>query len=484
MNLSQFIAILRARWLTATAVFMLVVAVVVGVSLVMPKKFTATASVLVDMRSTDPMSGVAGANGLPMSYISTQSDVIMSPRVSQRVVRDLKLTDSPALREQWVDATDGVGSFEVWLAEALQSRLDVKPSRDSSVISVSFTSPDAKFSAALANAFVQAYLDTTLDLRVDPAKQYSSFFDSRQKELRDALEKAQAKLSVYQRDHGIIANDERYDVETARLNELSSQLVAVQALAVESSSREAQARKQSSQLGEVINNPVVQGLRTDLSRLEAKAKEMNARLGDAHPTVIETKANIAELRARLAAESSRVSGSVGVDNTINRSREAELRNSLNQQRTRVSQMKQQRDEAMVLQRDVESAQRAYDAVAARLTQTSLESQTKLTNTALLAAAHEPIRPSSPNLALNSVLGVFVGVMFAIAFALLRELRDRRLRSVQDVVQVLGLPVLGHVPGPMRKPLLGRQRLVLPQQVMAKLPRGQKQPQTARNEARS
>jgi succinoglycan biosynthesis transport protein ExoP len=486
MNFSQFIAILRARWLTALAVFMAVVAVVVGASLLMPSKYRATAAVLVDMRSNDPIAGQVGMNGLPMSYVSTQADIIMSPRVAQRVVRDLKLTDSPQLRSQWMDATDGEGAFEVWLAEALQTELDVKPSRDSSVISVSFTSPDPKFSAALANAFVQAYLDTTLDLRVDPAKQYSSFFDSRQKELREALEKAQAKLSAYQQEHGIIANDERYDVETARLNELSSQLVAVQAISSESSSREAQARKSASTLGDVINNPVVQALRSDLSRAEAKFREMNTRLGDAHPQVLEARASMNELRERIAAESRRVSGSVATDNTINQSREAELRNALGAQRSRVAQMKQQRDVAMVLQRDVESAQRAYEAVAARLTQSSLESQTKLTNTALLAAATPPIRPASPNLALNSLLGVFVGVMFAIAFALMRELRDRRLRSVQDVVQVLGLPVLGHLPGPMRKPLLGRERLVLPQQVMARLPRGRRQavPVAAGTEAQS
>lgn len=468
MNFSQFVAILRARWLTAAAVFLVVVTLVVGVSMLLPPKYKATAAVLVDMRSNDPIAGGTTTNGLPMSYVSTQADIIMSPRVAQRVVRDLKLTDSPQLRSQWMDATDGVGSFEVWLAEALQTELDVRPSRESSVINVSFTSPDPKFSAALANAFVQAYLDTTLDLRVDPAKQYSSFFDSRQKELREALEKAQTKLSTYQKEHGIIANDERYDVETARLNELSSQLVAVQALTAESASRDAQARK-SATLGDVINNPVVQGLRSDLSRAEAKFKEMSVRMGDAHPSVVEARANINELRARIAEESRRVTGSVSTDNSINQSREAEIRAALAAQRTRVAQMKTQRDEAMVLQRDVESAQRAYDAVAARLTQSSLESQTKLTNTALLAAATEPIRPASPNLALNSLLGVFVGLMFAVAFALLRELKDRRLRSVQDAVQVLGLPVLGHLPGPMRKPLLGRERLVLPQQVMAKLP---------------
>ncbi len=470
MNFTQFLAVLRARWLTAVVTFFVVVAVVVGVSMMLPPKYKASAAVLVDMRSNDPIAGVNSVNGLPMSYISTQTDIINSPRIAQRVVRELRLTESPQLRQQWMDATDGEGSFEVWLAEALQTDLDVKPSRESSVITVGFTSRDPKFSAALANAFVQAYLDTTLDLRVDPAKQYSSFFDSRQKELRDALEKAQARLSKYQQEKGIIANDERYDVETSRLNELSSQLVAVQAITAESSSRDAQARKGSS-LGDVINNPVVQGLRSDLSRAEAKFKEMSVRMGDAHPAVVEARANMTELRARIAEESRRVTGSVSTDNTINQSREAEIRSALAAQRARVSQMKQQRDEAMVLQRDVESAQRAYDAVAARLTQSSLESQTKLTNTALLAAATPPSKPASPNLTLNSLLGVFVGFMFAVAFALLRELRDRRLRSVHDAVQVLGLPVLGHLPGPMKKPLLGRQRLVLPQQVMARLPRG-------------
>lgn len=473
MNLSQFLAILRARWVAAVSMFVLVVAAVVALSLALPRKYTATASVLVDMRSNDPIASMPSANGLPASYVATQADVITSPRVAQRVVRELRLTQNPQLRQQWLEATDGEGVFEVWLAEALQRELDVKPSRESSVISVSFTSPDPKFSAALANAFVQAYLDTTLDLRVDPAKQYSSFFDSRSKELREALEQAQARLSAYQKEHGIIASDERYDVETARLNELSSQLVAVQAITAESASREAQARKRASQLGDVINNPVVQGLRGDLSRQEARLEEIGARMGDAHPQVQELRANIAALRARLATETQRVSGSVSVDNSINQSREAELRQALAAQRTRVAQIKQQRDEAMVLQRDVESAQRAYDAVASRLTQSSLESQTKLTNTTLLAAATEPVRPSSPNLTLNSLLGVFVGLMFALAWALLRELRDRRLRSVQDAVQVLGLPVIGHMPGPLRKPLIGRQRLVLPQQVVARLPRARR-----------
>jgi succinoglycan biosynthesis transport protein ExoP len=471
MNVTQLLGILRARWRAAAIVFVLIVATVVTVSMMLPRKYTATAAVLIDMKSNDPIAGMTSVNGMPMGYVATQADIIMSPRVAQRVVRELKLTENAELRAKWLEQSDGGGNFEAWLSESLQTRLDVKPSRESSVINVSYTSPDPKFSTALANAFVQAYLDTTLDLRVDPAKQYSRFFDSRSKELREAVEKAQARLSEYQREHGITAIDERFDVENARLAELSSQLTAQQALTAESSSRQEQARKSASQFGDVINNPTIAGLRTDLTRQEARLQEMNVRMGDAHPLVVEARANVEELRARLDTETRRVSSSIGINNNINQSREADIRGALSSQRARVMQIKQVRDQALVLQRDVESAQRAYDAVTARLTQSSLESQTKQTNTALLAAATEPSRHSSPNLTLNTLLAIFMGAMFAVAFALLRELRDRRLRSVQDVAQVLGIPVLGNLPGPIRRPLLGKRRFVLPGQVMSRLPHG-------------
>ena len=66
----------------------------------------------------------------------------------------------------------------------------------------------------VANLFVQSYLDLLLELRVDPAKQYSSFFESRAKELRANLERAQARLTAYQREKGVvIASEGQIDVE-------------------------------------------------------------------------------------------------------------------------------------------------------------------------------------------------------------------------------------------------------------------------------
>ncbi len=455
MSFTQFIAILAARWKISLAVFITLVSVTLAVSLILPKKYTAVASIVIDAKS-DPLSAVLYAGGVNPSLIATQIDVLNSDRVAYKVVRNLKLSENPNIREQWLASTDGTGSIEQWLINIFQKSLEVKPARESNVISVSYKAPDPKFAAGLANAFVQAYLETNLELRVDPAKQFSSFFVTRSKEARDTVEKAQAKLSDYQKQKGIIASDERLDVENTRLNELSSQLVGLQALASDSGSRQTAAKgDESDRLQEVLGNPLIAGLKSDQARLEARIEEMNAKLGENHPQVIEAKANLAELRKRVQAETVKVTGSVGLSNSINKQRVGELRASLEAQRNKVLQMKAVRDEGAVLQRDVENAQRNHDQIVQRLTQSSLESQATQSNAAVLTSAVPPDEASSPRILLNMLLAVFLGTLFAVGSALLLELTDRRIRNPEDVVLAVALPIIGAMPKPTAKRLFGR-----------------------------
>jgi chain length determinant protein EpsF len=466
MTIAQLLSILRARWRVAVGVLLTVVVLVVGVSLLLPKQYTAVASVVVDSKP-DPISALISQGAMTPAFMATQVDIIKSDRVALRVVRSLRLAENAQIREQWRSDTGGEGSIETWLSENFQRSMDVKPSRESSVIEVSYKAPDPRFAAGLANAFVQAYIETTLELKVDPAKQYASFFVTRSKDARDVLEKAQSRLSAFQNEHGIIASDERLDVENSRLNELSSQLVMLQALSSESGSRQAQATGASAdRMQEVLNSALVSSLKADQARAEVRLQELSARLGENHPQVLEAKANIAETKRRVDAEVRRVTGGVGVSNAINRQREAEVRASLAAQRSKVLQLKATRDEGMVLLRDVENAQRAYDAVQARFNQTSLESQTTLSNVNFLTQAVPPLKHSSPKTTLNALVAVFIGTLLAIGAAIVVEMWDRRVRTPDDVLSSLGLPILGVMPKPLgsrqsNKPhaLQMRQRIV-------------------------
>lgn len=447
MSPSQLLIIFKARWRIMLAVFLAVVLTVLAGVLLLPKKYTASASVLVDVKSPDPIAGMVLPAMMTPGYMATQLDLIQSERVARGAVRMLRLTESPQMREQWDEKTkgrgsQGAGSFEAWLAGLLQSGLEVRPSRESSVISFSYEAADPNFAAAIANAFVQSYINTTLELRVEPARQFGALFETQAKLARERLEAAQNRLSAYQQEKGIIATDERLDVENARLNELSTQLVALQSLTAEAQSRKS---RSSSSSQEVLNNPVVSSLKAEMSRQEARLKELSSRLGSAHPQVIEAQASIAELRDRISAEAGRVTTSVAINSAVSQQREAQTREALEQQREKVLKMKEQRDEASVLLRDVESAQRAYETINARLSQVAIEGQSNQTNVSVIKQAMPPAEPSSPRFMINMILAVLGGGMLALIIGLSLEIRDRRLRTDFDVTELLELPVLGSIP---------------------------------------
>ena len=450
MTLGQFLIVMRARWKAAFLVLLFTVGGALAISLALPKQYTATAALLVDQYRPDVDGSTVYAGSPSPVYMATQVDVLKSERVALAVVNALKLADNPDLHAAWIRDTLGAGSYDAWLIEWLQRGLEVKPSRDSTVISVSFKAPDGAQAALTANHFAQAFLDTALQFRVDPAKQHTAIFDARAKELRAQLEVAQAKLTNYQRQHGVtVVSDGALDVETARLNELSSQLVVLQSMSAESASRQGQVRGAGDGLAEVVNNPLVITLRAQLATAEAKLQELDSRQGSNYPQSVEARATVDTLRARLDTESRRVSSTVGVTYTINREREIGIRAALEAQRARVQRLRGQREEGMLLVRDVEASQRAYDAVLTRQSQTHLEARSTQGGAHLLSEAKEPPRPSSPNIVRNVLLAVIIGTVLAIVMAIVREYVDRRVRTVGELPGSLGLPLLGVMPRPGR-----------------------------------
>ena len=309
MNPQQVLLVLRARWGVVLGLFLVVAGAVTAQTLLAQKQYTATASVVVDAK-TDPVAGMVYPSQLLSNYIATQVDIISSERVAKLVVRELKLDQSPQAQDQWREATGGRGELASWLAGSLQKRLLVIPSRDSNVINISVTLPDPKGAAALANAFAQAYIDTNIELKVDPAREYAAWFDERSRALRADLEAKQKSLSDYQKQNGLIATDERLDIESARLTELSTQLVAIQGVRQDSQSRQRQASGDNEALPEVLQSGLVSGLKASLSQAEAKLKDLATNVGKNHPDYRTTQAEISSLRDRIDRETANIVASL------------------------------------------------------------------------------------------------------------------------------------------------------------------------------
>lgn len=461
MTFNQFLRIIKARWILVLSIVTVVVLATLGISMLLPKQYSATATVMADIRP-DPVSPFPMAGAMSTTYMATQVDIIKSAHVGQRVVRMLRLNESPQMRERWMKATNGAGDLIAWTAELLDKGLTVKPSRESNVIEIVYEGNSPGFASAMANAYAKSYIDSTVQIKVDPARQYADFFEERAQAAREKLEKARERLASAQREKGIVVTDERLDVETARLVELSSQVNTLRAIRAETNSRRAQANINPDQLSDVLSNPVVASLKTEQGRQEARLRELNERYGDAHPQVIETRATIDGLRAQIRAETGRVTGAVRGGETMASQRETEAVAAFEAQRQRLLKLKEARTDLQVMEREVDTAQRIYDSIQERLSQTNLESKTSQSGIYQLSQATEPTSPTSPRVFLNTAVSLVLGTLLALMAALTVELFDRRVRSPLDIPQALEIPVIGVLPAPKmlraRKPLsLGLSR---------------------------
>lgn len=444
-DLKYVMAVLRARWLIAASTLVLVLGSVAAYTWLMPRKYMATASVVLDIKNPDPIAGMAQAAVGSPTYMLTQIEVITSTRVAEKAARILKLDQVRQLRERWQEDTGGRGSFDSWIANVLRGGLEARPLRGSNVITFIYTAEDPQFASAAANAFMQAYLATSVELRTSPAKQFNEEFDERARQLREKYEAAQRRLSEFQQQQGLVVTDERLDVETNRLNALAGQFLEMQAAAADSNSRQRAAQTRPDQAPDVISNGTVASIRGDIIRQEASLEQLSSRLGDSHPQVIELKTSLAELRRKLDIESRRVVGSVSVTNNVTSARLGLMKAALHEQRNKVLKLKSIRDEASLMERDVEAAQRALEGLTTRMQNASLESQATQANVAPLEYANPPSGPSSPRVGSNLALGAVLGLVLAVALAFFTELFDRRLRTATEVEALLDLNSMGSLP---------------------------------------
>ncbi|MGC3981967.1 MAG: chain length determinant protein EpsF [Steroidobacteraceae bacterium] len=452
MSLKQLFQVLWARKLLFLTVCALTLAAALAAGVLLPKKYVAEAAVVVDVNGNDPLSEKSTTPlQLQPAYIATQMDVIASRNVAMRVVEQQKLMDDPDFERAYQADMHGQGSKQNWLADRLLDSLTVRSSRSGNVIYLQYASASPERAARIVDAFADGYIQASLDLKVDPARRQSGWFDTQVDSLRTALEEAQKKLSAYQSQRGVIGTDDaRLNVENARLEELSNQLVAAQSTMFETNARaeqmsEAGLANRPDEMSDVLKSPLLQNLKTELARAEAKFADVSQRFDRNHPQYMSAAAELTALQKKVAAEVENARGTVSREATIASQRVNNLKQALEQQRGRILALQHTQDDYAVLKRDVDSARAAYDTALQRSGQTRLESRIDHTNIAILNRAVVPMQPASPKPLLNLILAALLGPLLGAALCMLAEMFGRRVHTRDDLLDTGIAPILAEVP---------------------------------------
>ena len=492
INIEKVFLILRMHARLIAATLALGVFIAAAVTYQMPKMYRAATLLNFEFNSHNPLENQESGLLFADSYITTQIGILSSVNVAQHVVDSLSDYEKQRLRAALIagvstidklnsaikrfikslfmtdnsgrkNAGDGGRIGEEGNREGLPTRaqydalakwlrigLKITPMPNSRIVEVSYYSTDPKIAAFMADKVAKAYIATNLKMVTDPAYGKKVWFDEQLKSLRTSLEEAQAKLTAYQQQKGIVSSDERIDLETSRLRNLADQLVQAQ-----DATRNAETMQQK--LNDVLisgaslvtfepvfNNAVVQNVKAVIRELEGQLVESSSSLGRNHPKIIELRSELSGARSRLNKEIQSITDGIENGTDLAKQREKSIEQAKEKQKELVLKLKAGHDRIAILQREVESARETYNAALTQLNTTSMLSMVNQTNVSIVDYAHIPSKHATPKVIRNLAIGVFGGLILGVGIALFRGVLIRKIHSEEDLISWIGVPLLGHL----------------------------------------
>lgn len=438
---------LLARRRLVVAVVAATVLLTAAVLAAVPRTWTASSDIYVDYKNTDPIAGRLFSSGQDESYLQTQIDIITSQAVAERVVDNLGLRRTAAY--QAAVAKAGEDGAYAQLIRTIGSNTRATNRRNSRVIEVAFDAGTPADARDYANEIVRSYIALSAQIASSAARSRSEQYNAQLEKLRAEADRIQNELTHYQREAGIVSVNEREDVLTSEISSLTAALVAVQNQRQEALGRQraTDALLRSSrpeELPGVSGQPAINDLKSKLSDAERRLSEVSGVLGPNHPRVRSLVAERDVLRARIAGEAGAAVASQRLDPGRLAAQEAELRREIAERQRRLLAQKEQRDQITAFQRELEGAERVYNAATQKYDELLMAGNISAVNLTVLRAAETPTSAAKPKVLPSLVASVVVGAVLGLALALVFEFGRRRLRSRDDLVRGFSLPVLGQI----------------------------------------
>lgn len=454
MSLIQFLRIFIARWKMILGAMLACMAVATTIALLLPKRYPASARVMLDIGRPDPVTGQA-VSARDRGYVRTQVEMIKDMRVAGAVVDRLGLANDPATIAAYeaTGRTQADGGIRAWLGQQIIDNTEADLVQGSSILEISYQTSDPERAKQVVGVIRDAYIDAALRFRTDSASRTSDWFREQAEKSRQALTTAEAELSQFMTKNNIVIVG-GVDGDTAKLAQLQAALQ--QARGMQSSADAAVASR-------IASDPVVDQLQLQLSTIEDELALAGARLGPQHPTYKAIEARRATVASQLSQ--ARAKGAAGVAAMSGAARQSvsQLEAQVAEQERIVLQRKPVLDELVRLNREVELRRSQYESASARTAQLRLEADVSEAGLVVLGDPIASRTPSYPKVNLIIALSAIFGFGLGILSALVAEFIARRVRGHEDLAYATGVPVLVTVgaaePSPIRlrlQKLLGRR----------------------------
>ncbi len=428
IDLSMLLAMLRRQVLLILLVAALFVGAGFAYSYLADKVYQATARVLLDPRDKQLVGEevVRPTQGVDLSWIETQVDLVTATGTLRKVVEREHLIDDPEF--------GGTGSPADLDAVMNSFARHVRAERGAQtyVIDVIVSSTSAEKSARLSNAVADAFIASLTEAKQNAARQANILIARQIDDLKAKAREAEDRVEAYRRENNVVQVDGR-PVDEQTLKQLNEANVTARLKADEASSRlaklDAIARSGGGDLASAlssVDSPVLGRLKVEYALALRQQAELQQTLGDRHPRMQAIDADIARSRGLIKQELDTMVARARVDADLAKSQVASSAAALAAATNKVSQT----SDASIALRDLEGEatirRDVYRAFVARAQETGLQENLQVSDARIISPAQVPLYPSWPRkkiiLGLAGIGGLGVG--FALALYRGRSRLDR------------------------------------------------------------
>jgi polysaccharide biosynthesis transport protein len=439
-------------------------------TLLMTPKYTAYSTIEIQ-RESDRITDFQGVQRetsvSDQEFYQTQYGLLRSRSLSERVAAQLKLIDDPKFFELFGVSSEnpafqqtngrfpaaGRPTRQRVAGEILREHLDVSPTRLSRLVDINFTSPDAAFSARVANAWAENFIQTNLQRKVQATSYGRDLLERQLTQLKERLDESQRQLVGYASAQRIInlPADSAREGATAERPIIADELVALNtALSQATADRiQAQARfEQAGRLGgsaEALRNQAINYLRQRRAELSAEYERMMTQFEPGYPAARGIQTQIEQIDRSIAREESRVSESLNAGYREAVERERDLAARVEQLKANFLDQRRRSIQYNIYQQEVDTNRALYDGVLQRYKEIGVAGGVGINNIAIVDTADVPQAPSSPRLLINLAIALVIGFALGAALAFALEQIDEAIADPTEVERRLGLPLLGSVP---------------------------------------
>ncbi len=467
--------ILRRKWLILTVLTLVFLSTLIF-TLAVTRIYEASAVVEVSQENphVTNFQEVLGSEIQAREFYETQVELIRSKAMIRRLIENLDLISHPVIRKtvfndgqsglfqrirsafkslagrlspdqvQPAVAEDVAAHQEV--AEYLSENLTVSPSRKSMLIDVAFRSPDRQLSQSVVNTIVEDFIRWKMELKVEASGIARDFLMMQMDRAKINLEKAEERLNEFAKHAGIVSLDARVNSIYRHLEELNSAFAAAEANMISKTAIYQQAVKDGhANLPRVLESDLIASLKDKYADLNSQYEELKATFHDDYPKVKTLKARMDSIAALIEAQERGIFQSIENEYESSKKVVSAMEKRIEGQKKLVLDLNDRATQYSIMAREVDTNKAIYQSLLQRAKEIESMAGVSSSNIQIVNRADLPLLAVKPNVKLNLLLSIVLGLLGGIGCAFMAEYFADTVTNPSEISDRFQIPLLGTIP---------------------------------------